>query len=138
MKKILLLIFIITQATFAQIDNDPLKGPVYKGCREKMNNTELTKCMAKGITIHMSRNLNLSVVNGVKLPSNRVRIDISFKVNKEGKVIDVGAKAPHPLLEKEAIRVVKRLPKFKKPSIYKGEPVITPSYVLPVTFSLDN
>lgn len=36
---------------------------------------------------------------------------VKFKVNTLGEIIDVEAKGPHPLVEKEAIRTVRLFPK---------------------------
>ena len=48
---------------------------------------------------------------------------------------DVDARAAHPELEKEAIRVVKSLPKLV-PGYVDGEPVVVP-YSLPILFQLN-
>ena len=48
-----------------------------------------------------------------------------FKINAQGMVEDVKARAPHPALAAEAERVIKRLPKLE-PGILNGEPVTVP------------
>lgn len=58
------------------------------------------------------------------------KVDIVFKLNKEGKIIGVKAKGPHYLLEKEAIRVVKLLPQITLAKV-DGKPV-TVHYAIPI------
>jgi len=61
---------------------------------------------------------------------------VSFVVNKEGLVSDVQVvRGISPSLDKEAIRVVKRMPAWE-PGIYQGLPADF-KYTLPVKFSLD-
>ena len=48
--------------------------------------------------------------------------------------MDAKARAPHPRLVKEAIRVVNMLPKMK-PGIHNGEAVVVP-YSIPIIFQV--
>jgi len=64
------------------------------------------------------------------------RISVIFKIDKNGNVIDIRARAPHPRLVKEAIRVLNMLPKMK-PGIQRGKPVVVP-YSLPINFQAPN
>ena len=58
-----------------------------------------------------------------------------FKIDKEGSIVDVQARAPHKALQDEAIRVVSSLPKML-PGKYKGETVGV-KYSLPIAFKVD-
>ena len=60
------------------------------------------------------------------------KIIVIFKIDTEGNIIDVRAKGPHPKLEQEAIRVIKKLPKMD-PGKIKGKAVTVP-YTLPIKF----
>ncbi|HEX9827501.1 MAG TPA: energy transducer TonB, partial [Flavobacteriaceae bacterium] len=62
------------------------------------------------------------------------RINVIFKINEEGHIVDVKARAPVPELENEAIRVINSLPKFE-PGIHKGKKVTVP-YSLPIIFKV--
>ena len=63
------------------------------------------------------------------------RVIVSFAVNKDGAISDVETiQSPHPLLSKEAERVVKIMPKWV-PAMFDGKPVRS-SYNLPITFTL--
>ena len=55
---------------------------------------------------------------------------LEFTINKKGKVETVNAKANHKAIAIEAIKVAKRLPKFKAPGTLNGKPVDTPFKLL--------
>lgn len=64
------------------------------------------------------------------------RVFVAFVVNKDGSVTDVRiARGVDPSLDKEAIRVVKSLPKWK-PGMQRGKPVRV-SYSVPINFVLN-
>ena len=63
------------------------------------------------------------------------RVAVSFIVEKDGSITEVKTiKSPHPLLSKEAERVVKAMPKWK-PGQFNNEPVRT-RYTLPIVFKM--
>jgi hypothetical protein len=111
--------------------------PVYSSCNEKLSNLELKKCMNIKISNLISKHFNVNLAKTLNLPDGVVKIYSMFKINKDGNVVDITTKAPHPDLEKEAIRVLNLIPKFKKPGIQKGNPVTVP-YILPIVFKIDN
>lgn len=64
------------------------------------------------------------------------RVVCTFVVERDGSVIDVQvARSIDPTLDKEAMRVLKKMPKWK-PGMHKGEAVRV-KYTVPVTFKLD-
>lgn len=64
------------------------------------------------------------------------RVFLSFVIEKDGSVNEVKVmKSVDPLLDNEAVRVVKGMPKWK-PGTMKGKPVRV-YYVLPISFKLD-
>ncbi|MFD0989220.1 energy transducer TonB [Mariniflexile jejuense] len=111
--------------------------PVYKGCDHTLSNKELKDCMSISISKHIAKNFNTNVSNGLGIPDGRVKINVIFKINRDGNIIDIVAKAPHPALEEEAIRVIKLMPKMDKPGYQRGEPVTVP-YALPIVFNVVN
>ncbi|MCK7590354.1 energy transducer TonB [Subsaxibacter sp. CAU 1640] len=113
------------------------RAPVYKGCAENLDNSELKKCMSENITKHVLKKFNINVAKGLGLPDGNVRILAMFKVNKEGEVTEINVRGPHPDLEKEAFKAINSLPKFEKPGFQKGKAVIVP-YALPIVFKVDN
>ncbi|WP_308990778.1 energy transducer TonB [Mariniflexile litorale] len=121
------------EISFAVIEN----VPVYKGCGASTTNTELKNCMSAAISKHIADNFNTNITNGLGLPDGRVRINVIFKIDKEGNVVDIRSKAPHPVLEKEAIRVIQLIPQLEKPGYQRGNPVTVP-YSLPIIFNVQN
>ena len=65
-----------------------------------------------------------------------MRISVQFKINNEGKAVDIRARAPHPDLEKEAIRVVSALP-VMEPGRQRNNLVGT-LYALPIIYEFDS
>lgn len=107
------------------------KAPVYPGCKGTDNMT-LKKCMSKKIQEYVSRNYNVSIIKNSGLKSENHNILVSFKINKNGKTVDIEAKGSIAELEIEAIRVVNSLP-LMKPGIHKGKKVNV-LYSLPIMF----
>ena len=107
--------------------------PVYPGC--KGNNLKKRKCMSDKIRKLVQKEFNIGLCNELNLTGMQ-RISVIFKIDKNGNVIDIRARAPHPRLVKEAIRVLNMLPKMK-PGIQRGKPVVVP-YSLPINFQAPN
>lgn len=109
--------------------------PVYEGCDDtKLNNEELKKCMSDAVKKHVITNFNTKkATRGT--PRGVVRIYVSFKVSKTGEIEGIKVRAPNKKLEKETLRVIKLIPKLKKPGYQKGKPVIVP-YSLPIVFTV--
>lgn len=93
--------------------------------------------MATAISKHVARYYNTKIVNGLGLPDGPTRINVIFKINQEGNIIDIRSRAQHPILEEEAIRVIKLIPQMEKPGYQRGKPVIVP-YSLPIIFNVQN
>ena len=136
----LLFLFVLSTNSFSQNDekktNDfPFaiieKVPVYPGCGGEDNKT-LKKCMSEKIVAHVSGRFNKKVINKLNLSPGSYRISVQFKIDKKGKVVNVRARSEYPELEKEAIRVVKSLPKME-PGKQKGKNVGV-LYSLPILF----
>lgn len=65
------------------------------------------------------------------------KVMVSFRITKEGKIDDVQVqRSVHPLLDEEAMRVIKALPDFI-PGKQRGE-YVNVRYVLPIKFELGN
>ena len=79
--------------------------------------------------------------NNIKYPAEAQkkkiegRVIVTFVVNKKGHIIDPTVeRSAHPLLDAEALRVVKRMPKWT-PGRMNGESVNV-KFRLPITFKL--
>ncbi len=110
------------------------KVPVFPGCNGNTNE-ELRNCLSKNITNHVIKEFNFSIVKKLDLPKGLTRIYVNFKIDKRGKVIDVVAKADHERLEKEAIRVLNKVPRME-PGEQKGKPVGV-LYSLPIVLQVE-
>ena len=118
------------EVPFAVIEN----VPVFPGC-ERGNNAKKRKCMSEKIAKFVQRKFNTELAGDLGL-SGRQRISVIFKIDKNGNVTGVRARAPHPRLEKEAQRVINLLPKMQ-PGKQRGKAVIVP-YSLPIIFQVQD
>jgi beta-lactamase regulating signal transducer with metallopeptidase domain len=110
------------------------QAPIYPGCDENATPEELKKCFSRGIAIHINENFNTDIAKTHNLIGKQ-RIVVKFKVNKNGQVIDIKARAPHEALKTEAIRVIKTLPALK-PGMHDGKAVAV-NYSIPVIFMIE-
>lgn len=111
--------------------------PVYKGCDESLAKTDLKKCMSDAISNHVAKKFNTKMATELGLAEGKIRINTIFKIDTKGNIIDVQARASHPKLKAEAIRVIKLIPTMEKPGYQRGEAVIVP-YSLPIIFNVDS
>ena len=118
----------INDVPFAVID----QAPAFPGC-EGSTNKEKKMCMSKSISQFVNKNFNTNL--GKELGFTGInRIYVRFKIDKNGRVIDVASRGPHPKLEEEAIRVVSQLPKMT-PGKQRGE-AVNVLYSLPIVFQV--
>jgi protein TonB len=108
--------------------------PVFPGC-EKVSKSERRSCMASKITKHVQKKFKTELADDLGL-SGKQKISVLFKIDRNGDIVGVQTRAPHPRLEKEAERVINLLPKMK-PGKQRGEPV-TVKYSLPIVFQVQN
>ena len=104
--------------------------PVYPGC--KGSKKQLRDCLSKNVQKFVSKKFNVDLAQDLGLSPGKKRIFVMFKIDKNGNIADVQARAPHKRLEAEAKRVVKLLPKMK-PGRQRGRPVGV-KYSLPISF----
>ncbi|MCF6307598.1 MAG: energy transducer TonB [Flavobacteriaceae bacterium] len=121
----------IADVPFAVIEN----VPVYPGCEKKKGNAEKKKCMSEKIMKFVQKKFNTELAGDLGL-EGRQRINVQFKIDKNGNVVGVRARAPHPKLEQEAVKVVKALPKMI-PGKQRGKAVGV-LYSLPILFQVEN
>ncbi len=119
----------IADVPFAVIEN----VPVYPGCENEKGNDAKKKCMSSKISEFINKKFDTNLASDLGL-EGRQRISVQFKIDKNGKVVDVRARAPHPRLEKEAVSVVQSLPDMT-PGKQRGKPVGV-LYSLPIVFDI--
>ncbi|QXP65451.1 M56 family metallopeptidase [Polaribacter sp. AHE13PA] len=110
------------EVSFMTID----KVPTFPGCASGDKD-----CFSKEVQKHFSRNFNADLPNQLGLEAGRKRIFIGFKIDKEGNVVDVNARAPHKDLKEEVISVMNSLPKMI-PGEHEGKKVGV-KYSIPVS-----
>ena len=107
--------------------------PVFPGC--KGNKAELKKCFSKKVQKHFSRKFDADLPNELGLSAGRKRVFIGFKIDKTGNIVNVNARAPHPKIKSEVIKVMKQLPRMK-PGKQRGKPVGV-KYSIPFTLIVE-
>lgn len=107
--------------------------PVYPGCEEILGFKDQRNCMSKNVAQFIAKKFNTDMASNLGL-IGRQKIYVIFKIDKTGNITGVRARAPHPELEAESIRVIKQLPSMK-PGLKRGKPVVIP-YSLPIIFSI--
>ncbi|WP_299432416.1 energy transducer TonB [uncultured Aquimarina sp.] len=106
---------------------------IHPECRETGKAKKDKRCLSEKIKKFVNKSFNVKIAEKLGL-SGINTIYVRFSISKCGNVINVQSKGPHPELEKEAIRVVKMLPKMK-PAKLDGEDVGV-LYALPIKFAV--
>ncbi len=109
--------------------------PIFPGCESKRNNQERKDCMSEKINDFVNRRFDTGLGSDLGL-SGINRIYVQFRIEKDGSVTVLGARAPHPRLKQEAERVVNMLPKMQ-PGKQRGKAVGV-LYSLPITFRVQD
>jgi len=120
----------IADVPFAVIED----VPIYPGCESAKGNAARKKCMSEKIDKFIRKKFNTDLAGDLGL-EGRQRITVLFKIDKNGGITGVRARAPHPKLAKEAEKVVRLLPKMK-PGKQRGRPVGV-LYTLPILFQVE-
>ena len=121
----------IADVPFAVIEN----VPVCPGCESESGNNAKKRCMSEKVQKFVQKKFDTELANDLGLDGKQ-RIFVQFKINKSGNIVDVRARAPHPRLEREAVDVVKSLPKMT-PGKQRGKAVGV-LYSLPILFQVQN
>ena len=119
------------EVPFSVIEN----VPVFPGCERKKGNAAKKQCMSDKISKFVNKKFNTDLASDLGL-EGRQRINVIFKIDKNGNITSVRARAPHPGLEKEAKRVIGLLPKMQ-PGKQRGKAVTVP-YSLPILFQVQD
>ncbi len=105
--------------------------PIFQGC-EELDDKNSRICFQQKMITHIERNFQYpSLALQKKLKG---KVDLFCLITKEGEVTKIRAKGPHSILEKDAIEIMKRLPKMT-PAKQNGVPVRVP-FSIPITYKL--
>ena len=108
--------------------------PIYPGCTGTKE--ELRSCFSEKISKFVLRNFNSEISADLGLQSGSIqRIFVVFKIDTDGKITNIKARAPHKKLQEEAIRVVELLPQMT-PGKQRGK-AVSVSYGLPIVFKVE-
>ena len=113
--------------------NKVQRVPIYPGCEKAKNNKERLKCMSSKMNKLVQRKFNTDLATQLDL-EGILRIDVQFKIDKFGNVTDIKTRSPYDLLDKEAQRVVNKIPTMK-PGMQQEKPVAV-LYYLPIKFKV--
>lgn len=109
--------------------------PIHPDCKNLKSKKAQKNCLSKAVQMHVAKKFNIDLAQELGLTPGKKRIFVMFKINKQGKVVNIIARGPHERLEIEAIRVVSLLP-VMKPGALMGEPVGV-KYSLPISFIVE-
>ena len=90
-------------------------------------------CFQNLVNQTIQNNLNVQLLDQTD-QGDRARVYVTFKINQEGKVADIKSRGPHPILEKEAERVISLLPRVN-PGKQRRRAVIVP-FTIPIVYAL--
>jgi len=107
-------------------------APEFHNTPKNLSKQDKKEYFSKRIADIVSENFNKSLYLNLK---GRQRVNTQFKIDKDGKIIDIKARAPHKKMEEEAIRVIKLLPQFI-PAKQRGKPIKV-VYSLPIIFQAE-
>lgn len=120
---LVLIFFLISLSLFSQ-ENKSFElieeRPVFKGC--KGDASQLKTCFDKKFNKHFKRRFNTSLPSKLNLSPGKKTLYIHFRINSKGKLDSIKVLAPHPKLELEVKRVLKKFPRLK-PGRLRGVPV---------------
>ena len=107
--------------------------PTYPGCSG--NNQERKDCFSRMVQKHFGKKFNADLPNELGLSTGKKRVFIGFKIDKNGNVVDIQTRAPHPKIKDEVEKVMSQLPKMK-PGKQRGKPVGV-KYSIPFTLIVE-
>lgn len=109
--------------------------PIFPGCEKYELNSKRRKCLNEKMGKLVKRKFDNDIAGELGL-SGLQRILVQFTVDKTGVIKDIKTRAPHPKLEKEALRIANKIPEMI-PGKMGTEPVNV-IYNLPITFRVNN
>ncbi|WP_066219192.1 energy transducer TonB [Formosa haliotis] len=115
----------VVEVPFAVIEQIPL----FPGC-EGLSNAAAKACFQEKMNAHIKTHFNYPE-KALEL-GLQGRVSIVFIIDENGNITGVRSRGPDKLLEQEAERIIKELPKMK-PGMQRGRPVKV-SYTLPIFF----
>jgi protein TonB len=108
--------------------------PIFPGCTG--NKEQLRACFSSEISKFVQKKFNPSLGSDLGLPQGSIqKIFVVFRIDSNGNISDIKARAPHKKLQLEAEKIIGSLPKMI-PGKQRGKPVSV-SYGLPIVFKIE-
>ncbi len=107
--------------------------PIFPGCESAGDKNAQIACMNEKIARFVGSKFDTSVANNDT--TGNQRITVQFKIDKNGNAVDIKALSKDKNLEKEAKRVISRLPEFTPGKM--GDVAVDVMYMLPINFQID-
>ena len=105
--------------------------PLYPGC-ERVPKSQRRDCFQKEIQKHISKNFRYPEI--AQEMGIQGRVFVQFTIQKDGSISGIRTRGPDKNLEKEANRIISKLPRMT-PGKQRGRPVRVP-FSIPITFKL--
>ncbi|WGH77035.1 M56 family metallopeptidase [Tenacibaculum tangerinum] len=105
------------------------KAPTFPGCAEGDKD-----CFNKSMMKFVQDNFDTSITKGLDLTSGKQRVYVRYKINKDGNVTGIEARAPHATIKEHVEALVRKLPQMQ-PGEHNGKKVSV-GYTLPITFEV--
>ena len=103
--------------------------PIYPGC-EKVAKSQRRQCFQDQINKHIRKNFRYPEI--AQEMGIQGRVYVNFVIAKDGSITNVRMRGPDKNLEKEAARIISKLPSMT-PGKQRGRPVRVP-FSIPITF----
>jgi len=107
--------------------------PLFPGCESLSTNVERRQCMSSKMNTFINRKFNSDKFSYLEVGKTHT-INVMFTIGKDGKVKDIFAKAKVPELEKEALRVISKLPIMKPGK--QGNTKVDVQFLVPIMFQV--
>ena len=105
--------------------------PLFPGC-ENVAKSKRRDCFQQQMNKHISRNFRYPEI--AQEMGIQGRVFVQFVIGKDGSISGIRTRGPDKNLEKEANRIISKLPKMT-PGKQRGRPVRVP-FSIPITFKL--
>lgn len=108
--------------------------PVFPGCERYDNKKEQMECFMAKVSKHINKKFDSDIAAENDI-TGKQRIFVMFTINDKGEIVNIKARSPYYILEKEAISAVKSLPKMTPAK--QGYKNVSVSYTLPINFEIE-
>lgn len=108
--------------------------PIFPGCEALQTNKERVACFSSKINTFISKNFKTEQFSGAIDNGEVHRIDVQFKIDASGNITEIKAWSKYQPLEKEAIRVIDKLPIITPGK--QGDRSVDVLYNVPIVFKM--